>query len=144
MSVNNHQQAPSITAESIMHDRYLLTDGFVTVADGIRLLCEHNSSCLIIKKRNAEDEYGIVLPSDIAKKVLAPNRAAERINLYEVMSKPAIGIRPSMNVRYCARLFDQFGLALAPVVDHQHNVIGVVDYPTLILRGLAPQHGICV
>ena len=144
MSANHPTSAPSITAESIMHDRYQLVDGLLTVADGIRLFCENNASCLIVNRRNPDDEYGIILPSDIAKKVLAPNRAAERINLYEIMSKPTIGIRPSMNVRYCARLFDQFGLALAPVIDHQHNVMGIVDYPTLVLRGLAPLHGIRV
>ncbi|MDR5898389.1 CBS domain-containing protein [Halomonas vilamensis] len=137
-------QESAITARDIMHQHYLLVDGFVTVADGIKLLCERNATVLVIKKRNENDEYGIVLPSDIAKKVLAPNRAAERINLYEIMSKPVIGVRPEMNVRYCARLFDQFGLALAPVIDHQHQVMGIVDYSTLVLHGLAPQHGICV
>lgn len=137
-------QEIAITTRDIMHQQYCLVDGFVTVADGIKLLCEHRASVLVIKKRDDNDEYGIVLPSDIAKKVLAPNRAAERINLYEVMSKPVIGVRPEMNVRYCARLFDQFGLALTPVIDHQHQVIGVIDYSTLILHGLAPQHGICV
>lgn len=137
-------QETAITTRDIMHQRYLLVDGFVTVADGIKLLREHNASALVIKKRNDNDEYGIVLTSDIAKKVLAPNRAAERINLYEIMSKPIIGVRPEMNVRYCARLFDQFGLALAPVIDQQHQVMGIVDYSTLVLHGLAPQHGICV
>lgn len=125
------------TVQEVMHSRYVSTDGFLTVADGIQLMRQHNASALIINKRSEGDELGIVLPSDIAKKVLAFNRPAERVNLYEIMSKPVISVRPEMNIRYCASLFDQFGLSLAPVVDSQHKVIGLVDYQQMVLGWLA-------
>ncbi|WP_404341797.1 CBS domain-containing protein [Vreelandella venusta] len=120
------------TANDVMHSRYATADGFMTVADGIQLMGQHNASTIIIKRRNEHDELGLVLASDIAKKVLAANRAADRVSLYEIMSKPVISVRPEMNIRYCARLFAQFGLSLAPVVDIQHNVIGIIDYPQLV------------
>lgn len=93
----------------------------------------HSSS----KKRDENDEYGLVLVSDIAKKVLAPHRAPDRVNLYEIMSKPVLSVLPDMQVRYCARLFNQFGLTIAPVIDHDGRVLGMVNYDDLVLRGLA-------
>jgi predicted transcriptional regulator len=38
-------------------------------------------------------------------------------------------------VRYCARLFDNFGLSSAPVVENG-EVIGVVSYKELVFDGL--------
>ena len=40
-----------------------------------------------------------------------------------------------MDIRYTARLFDSFGLAMAPVVE-AHAVVGVVSYADIVLRGL--------
>ncbi|MFC7367774.1 MULTISPECIES: CBS domain-containing protein [Vreelandella] len=125
------------TVGDVMHSHYVSVDGFLTVADGITLMRQHSASVIIINRRTEHDELGIVLSSDIAKKVLAPNRPAERINLYEIMSKPVVSVRPEMNVRYCARLFDQFGLSLAPVVDTNQRVLGIVDYHQMVLGWLA-------
>jgi len=120
----------------VMHSRFCHVDGLATVDQALALLAEEGALALIVDKRNADDEYGIVLLSDIAKKVLAANRPAERTNVYEIMSKPALGVRPDMQVRYCARLFDAFGLTLAPVIDSAEEILGVVSYDDLVLRGL--------
>jgi predicted transcriptional regulator len=40
-----------------------------------------------------------------------------------------------MDVRYCARLFDNFGLSNAPVIENG-KVVGIVSYNELVFRGL--------
>ncbi len=127
------------SVQDVMHQGYCLVDGLITVADALAALRARNAHVLIIEKRDAQDEYGLVLVSDIAKKVLAMDRAPERVNLYEIMSKPVVGVHPAMQVRYCARLFQRFGLTLAPVIDSDGKVIGVVNYADLVLRGLCPE-----
>ena len=121
------------TAQDVMHSRYVTTDGFMTVTDGIELMRQYDATAIIVDRRDEKDELGLVLASDIAKKVLAVNRSADRVSLYEIMSKPIISVRPEMNIRYCARLFAQFGLSQAPVVDAKHRVIGIIDYPRLVI-----------
>ncbi len=91
-----------------------------------------------MKKRDDSDEYGIVLLADIAKQVIAADRSPERVNVYEIMSKPVICVRPKMNIRYTARLFNNFGIAVAPVIE-QGNIIGVVTYTDIVMRGLAEE-----
>ncbi|NBB92617.1 MAG: CBS domain-containing protein [Gammaproteobacteria bacterium] len=128
----------SITrVRDVMHSRFCHVDGLATVDQALKMLYEEDALALLVDKRDADDEYGIVLLSDIAKKVLAANRPPERTNVYEIMSKPALGVRPDMQVRYCARLFNAFGLTLAPVIDAAEEVLGVVSYEDLVLRGLA-------
>jgi predicted transcriptional regulator len=129
-------QKKIVRVRDVMHSRFCRVDGLITVEQALQQMHEENAQALIIEKRDADDEYGITLLSDIAKKVLAPNRAPERVNVYEIMSKPALGVRPDMQVRYCARLFDQFGLNLAPVIDSAGEIIGLVSYEDLTLRGL--------
>jgi predicted transcriptional regulator len=110
---------------------YQFADGMMTVAEGIKLLKEHNASVLFINKRDAQDEYGLVIIGDIAKEVLAKDRSPDRVNLYEIMTKPLMSVSSEMDVRYCARLFERFSLHLAPVIDNK-IIIGMVDYTNMV------------
>ena len=112
-------------------NNYQFADGMMTVAEGIKLAKEHNISALIINKRNAQDEYGLVMLADIAKQVLAKDRSPERVNLYEIMAKPLMTVLPEMDVRYCARLFERFSIHLAPVIEDT-KIIGMVDYTNMV------------
>lgn len=125
-----------IKVQQIMHQRFVRMDGQDTVAEAVKRIRESGGEAAIVEKRNPDDELGLVLLSDIAKKVMSANRAPERVSLYEIMAKPVLSVRPEMDVRYCARMFHQFGLGLAPVVDGAGEVKGVVSYRELVLDGL--------
>ena len=62
----------------------------------------------------------------------------DRVNVYEVMEKPIIGVDPDMDIRYCARLFDRFRISRSPVVDHG-KVIGVVGFTDMVIKGMRQQ-----
>lgn len=119
-----------------MANTYVMIDGLTTVKEGIRLARQHVVKALIVNKRHDDDEYGIVLMNDIAKKVLAKNRSCERTNIYEIMTKPALSVAPDMHVKYCARLFERFGVSRAPVIENG-KVIGMVSYNNIVLNGMA-------
>ncbi len=121
-----------------MANSYVMVDGLKTVHEGIVLAREHRVKALVVEKRHDDDEYGIVLMNDIAKKVLAKNRSAERTNIYEIMTKPALSVDPNMNVKYCARLFERFGISRAPVIEHG-KVIGMVSYNNIVVNGMAKE-----
>jgi predicted transcriptional regulator len=110
-------------------------DGKLDVLAALKIMKEVGATSLIVKRRDESDEYGMLLFSDIAKKVIAKNRAPERVNVYEIMSKPVLTVRPDMEIRYCARLFDNFGISHAPVVEND-KIVGLVSYYLLVLHGL--------
>jgi CBS domain-containing protein len=112
-----------------------MVDGLTSVADALRQMKHVETKCLIVHKRHEDDEYGIVLISDIAREVLAKDRSPDRVNVYEIMSKPVVSVDPGMDIRYCARMFDKFGLSRAPVVDNS-SIVGIVSYTDMVLRGL--------
>jgi CBS domain-containing protein len=124
-----------IRVRHVMKSQFDLVDGMTTVKDALEKMRHVETKCLIVDKRHADDEYGIVLISDIAKYVLAKDRAPARINVYEVMSKPVIAVDPNMDIRYCARLFDKFGLSRAPVIDGG-KLLGIVSFTDMVLHGM--------
>ncbi len=119
----------------VMKTKYDLVDGMMTVKDALVKMQHIETKCLIVDKRHADDEYGIVLLSDIAKQVLAQDRSAARVNVYEVMSKPVISVDPAMDIRYCARMFTKFGLSRAPVIE-AGKLLGIVSFTDMVLHGL--------
>lgn len=125
-----------VRVRDVMDSNFDVVDGMATISDAVRRMKALNARCLVVEKRHPDDEYGLLLLSDIARKVLAPNRAPERVNIYEVMAKPVICVDPDMNIRYCARLFDRVDLSRAPVVDKTGKVVGIVSFTDLVLRGL--------
>jgi len=122
----------------VMQREFVRLSGVATVAEALDVLREKGAHFLLVEKRHANDEVGIVMVADIAKQVLARNRSPERTNLYEIMSKPVLSVRPEMDIRYCARLFHRFGISTAPVIEGGETR-GVVTYDQLVLKGLAPQ-----
>ncbi len=135
--MNSHGK---ISVRDVMANTYVMIDGLTTVREGIQLAKKHDVKALVVNKRNADDEYGLVLMNDIAKKVLAQNRSPDRTNIYEIMTKPALSVSPDMNVKYCARLFERFGISRAPVIEND-KVIGMVSYNNIVINGMARDDG---
>ena len=124
-----------VRVRDVMKQQVDIVDGMTTVSQALHTMKYVDTKCLIIDKRHENDEYGMVLIADIAKQVLARDRAPDRVNVYEIMSKPVLTVDPQMDIRYCARLFERFGLSRAPVVDHG-RLVGVISYTDMVLRGL--------
>jgi signal-transduction protein with cAMP-binding, CBS, and nucleotidyltransferase domain len=113
-----------------------IVDGMMTVAAALDNLQYPENRTIVINKRHDNDEYGVVMFSDIARQVLAAGRAADRVNLYEIMSKPVVSVHSTMDVRYCVNLFDRFGLSRAPVIE-DGQIQGLVSYTDIVLKGMS-------
>ena len=55
------------------------------------------------------------------------------------MAKPAISVDPDMDIRYCARLFENFGLSRAPVIECG-KMIGIISFTDMVLRGMVSEN----
>jgi predicted transcriptional regulator len=129
---------PIVRVREVMKSGVDIVDGLLTVSDALQAMKFPETRTLIINKRHEDDEYGVVMFRDIAKSVLGPDLSPERVNLYEIMSKPVMGVDPQMDVRYCIKLFDHFGLSRAPVIENG-NIIGLVSYTDIVLKGVMLQ-----
>lgn len=129
------QSKKIIRVRDVMKKEFDMIDGKKTVMEALRTMKHVETKSLIIDKRSENDEYGMLLISDIAKNVLAKDRSPHRMNVYEIMSKPLLSIDPEMDIRYCARFLDRFGLSRAPVIENG-KVIGIISFTDMVLHGL--------
>lgn len=124
-----------IRVRDVMKSEVDVVDGMMTVTEALNSMKYPDTRTLIVDKRHDDDEYGVVMFRDMAKKVLSRDHSPNRVNIYEIMSKPVISVHPDMDIRYCSRLFDRFGLSRAPVLERQ-KIIGLVSYSDIVLNGL--------
>jgi predicted transcriptional regulator len=129
---------PVVRVREVMKSGVDIVDGMMTVSEALHAMKYPETRTIIIDKRSEDDEYGVVMFRDIAKRVLAPDLSPKRINMYEIMAKPVLSVDPEMDVRYCTKLFDRFGLSRAPVIE-DGKIIGLVSYTDIVLKGVMMQ-----
>lgn len=131
----NLEKRKIIRVSDVMKTEIDIVNGMMTVSEAMRSLKYPGTRTIIVDKRHKDDEYGVVMFRDIALRVLAPNLSPDRINIYEIMSKPVVAVDPQMDIRYCTRLFDSFGLSRAPVVENG-GILGLVSYTDIVMKGM--------
>jgi CBS domain-containing protein len=109
-------------------------DAMATVKDAIQAMREHGVSSLAVERRDEHDEFGLLVIADIAREVIAVNRAAERVNVYEIMSKPVVSLPADMSIKYAVRLLVRFELSRALVIDATREPVGIVTLRDMVLR----------
>ena len=83
-----------VRVEDVMAPELYSIDGLATVADAMALMKRHAVDALVVNRRDETDEVGLILASDVAREVIARNRSPERVNVYEIMSKPVLTLAP--------------------------------------------------
>ena len=124
---------PILRVRDVMRNEVHTIDGLATVSEAVALMRRHNVSSLAVPRRDDDDEPGLVGVADVARKVIAENRAPERVNVYEIMSKPVLTLPSDMQARYAVRLLVRFGVSRAVVVDHDRNPVGITTLRDLVL-----------
>jgi signal-transduction protein with cAMP-binding, CBS, and nucleotidyltransferase domain len=126
--------APTLVKD-VMWSDFDIVDGKITVQNALNDMKHKKTKMLLVDKSHNHDEYGVVLIADIASKVIAKDRALDRVNIYEIMNKPVMSVHPEMDIRYCAELLTNFGLSRCPVLDNG-KIVGVVSLTNIVFNGL--------
>ena len=125
-----------IFGKDVMKADYGTIDGKATIMDALTEMKRLQTAVLVVNKKHDHDEYGLILVSNIARQVLAKDKAPSRMNVYEVMTKPAVCVDPDMDIRYCSRLMSSLNLTRVLVVK-DNALLGTVSPRALVLEGLA-------
>ena len=123
----------SIPVSDVMVSELQTIDGLATVQEAVELMNRHAISSLVVDRRSADDEAGLVDVTSIAREVIAKNRVPDRVHVYEVMTKPVVSVPATMLIRYAARHLVALGLTRALVVDENREVIGMVTLRDLVI-----------
>ena len=123
------------SAKEVRTKKLVFVDGIATAKEAVELMRKEKVEALIVEKRHDKDAYGIVSVHDFIKGVIIPNKTSEEVNVFEIMTKPAICVPAAMDIRYVASLMLKVGITLAPV-EENGEYIGMVSLSDLILDNI--------
>ena len=123
------------SAKNVMTKKVFFVDGMATAKEAVDIMRSEKAKALIVKKRHPQDAYGIVVVQDFIKGVIIPDKSSEEVNVFEIMSKPAISVPANMDIRYVANLLIKMGLWMAPV-EENGEYIGMLSLSDLILDNI--------
>lgn len=123
-----------IRVGEVMQREVHVVDPMTTVREALQAMAEHSVSSLVIERRDKSDELGLIVVSDIAREVVATNKSPDRVNVYEIMSKPVLTLDEDMDIKFGIRLLHRFGLSRGLVTDHDRNLVGIVTLRDMVLR----------
>ena len=126
----------AITVKDVMTPEVHTIDRTATVREAVRKMHEARISSLIIERRDESDEYGVVAVTDIAAEVIGKGRSPDRVNVYEIMTKPLLTLPAEMQIRYAVRMLTRFKLARSLVIDHERKPVGIVTLRDMVLRAI--------
>lgn len=121
------------SARDAMTKKIVLIDGMVSAKEAVEIMRRDKVKSLIVKKRHAQDAYGIVTVHNFINGVFIPDKNSDEVNVFEIMTKPAISVPANMDVRYVANLLMNIGIWMAPVEDNG-EYLGMISLSDLILE----------
>lgn len=123
------------SAKEVMTKKIVFVDGMATAKEAVELMRKEKVEALIVEKRHPQDAYGIVVIHDFIKGVIIADKTSEEVNVYEIMTKPAMCVPANMDVQYVANLLTKVGFRMAPV-EENGEYIGMVSIADLILDNI--------
>lgn len=108
-------------------------EGLATVQEAIDRMKARQIGSLVVERRDAQDEFGLLLVAAVAREVIGQNRPLSRTNVYEIATKPAPAVDADMNIKYAIRHLARLGLSHC-VVLHGRDLVGLVSLRDMTLR----------
>ena len=115
-----------------MSTRIVSIDGMATAREAAARMREERVHSLLVNKRYPANAWGILSVQESIDGVLISGEAAAEVNVYEIMTKPALTVPADMDIRYIARLLHRVGMRRAPV-EENGELVGMVTLSALVL-----------
>jgi len=128
-----------VTTGEVMTPSPKMVHGLTTVQEAIEIMREHVISSVVVDRRYEGDEYGLLVVTDIATKLIAKDRSPRRTNVYEIMTKPVLCVDKDMDIKYASRLLAHFRISRALVTD-SGDLAGIVTLRDMVLRYMAAEN----
>lgn len=127
-------ESKKVVVADIMTPEVQIVGRTASIRQAVKKMREAGTSSLVVERRDDADEFGIIAVTDIAREVLGKDRAPDRVNVYEIMTKPVLSLPAEMQVTYAVRLLTRFKLTRALVIDHDRRPVGIVTLRDMVLR----------
>ncbi|MFN2382150.1 MAG: CBS domain-containing protein [Guyparkeria sp.] len=115
----------------------LMTENVITISpmaslrEALRLMRAKDVKSLVVEKAHPHDAYGILTYSSILQAIVAEDGDIDMANVYDVMSKPAISVPESLEIKYAARLMVNQGIRRV-IVLRNDELVGLLTMSDIV------------
>lgn len=120
-----------IQVKDLMITDVVTIEATAPLLDALKLMVERKVKSVVIPPKASSDAYAILTFTDIAKKALAADERIEMLNVYDLMTKPAISVHQDWNIKYAARLLTNVNISRAIVMDGD-KLVGIISLTDLV------------
>lgn len=117
--------------KDVMVRDVVTVDASAKALEALELMFEKSVKSLIVPPRSESDAYGIITLTDIARKALAHDEPLDMLNVYDLMTKPCLGVDEELDVRYAARMLTDHNISRA-IVTEARQLKGIVSITDLV------------
>ncbi len=134
---DHHTDHHKVTIADVMSTVLIGIDPMASIREAADLMHRHNLSSLVVNRRDPSDEYGILTVRDIARDVIGKNLSAERVQVYEAMTKPVLSLPSGMTLPNAVQILTRFRLTRALVIEADREPAGIVTLRDMVIRGMS-------
>ncbi len=134
--MTNHHK---ITISQVMSRDIVRIDPMASIREAIDKMRDKGMSSLVVNRRDPGDEFGMLAVRDIARDVIGKNLSPDRVQVYEVMTKPVLSLPGGMALPNAVQILTRFHLTRALVLDDAREPVGLVTLRDMVIRGIADE-----
>lgn len=84
-------------------------------------------SVIVVDEKNRKKAVGLLTERDIVYKVIAKSKNPYKTNVSAIMSRPLKVVKPETSLEEAARLMKDNRIKRLPVVNDQHELVGILS-----------------
>lgn len=115
------------TVRDWMTDLVVFVDPETPMIDALSLMRRRYVNSLIVKKTEANPEYGILTSIDVCDKIVAQAKDPAQLKVKDLMSSPLITVTRDMTIGQTAKVMKDHRIHHLPVVDDNNQIIGMIS-----------------
>jgi CBS domain-containing protein len=95
--------------------------------DAAQMMVKHDCGEIpVVESKENRKPVGVITDRDIACRVVAAGKNPKQTRVYEVMTTPAVTIKPETSIDDCCRVMEKKQIRRVPVVDETGQCCGMV------------------
>ena len=103
--------------KDLMKTEVVTVSPLATLREAMAIMRANKVKSLVVERRDEHDAYGLISYTGILRTIVAEEGDIDLVNVFDVSSKPALSVPPSMDVKYVARLMAKHRLSRLLVLD---------------------------
>ena len=108
-----------------------------TVLRALEIMAEHDVGALLVLDGNRL--AGVFSERDYARKVVLQGKSSDHTKVSEVMSGHVVYVTLNRTIEECMAIMTEKHFRHLPVLDDQHNVVGIVSIGDMIKETISQQ-----